>query len=74
MCLKIWEIVDKAISSGRSWSEIAAATGIPEKKLLSFVEGDNCQQNIITELCEHFNLELPETCPRFAFQKGEAVK
>ncbi len=67
ICQTVWEIVDKALSSGKSWEEIAAETGIMEESLSDFAEGDNCQSEIIATLCRKYNISLPANCPRFKF-------
>ena len=67
ICQTVWEIVDKALSSGKSWAEIAAEIGIMEQSLKDFAEGDNCQSEIIITLCQKYNISLPASCPRFKF-------
>ena len=67
ICQIVWEIVDKIISSGKSYADIAHETGISEQDLIDFAEGDNCQSQIITTLCIKYNINLPATCTRFIF-------
>ena len=67
ICQTVWEIVDKIISTGKSYADIALETGISEQDLKDFAAGDKCQYHIITTLCTKYNINLPATCPRFNF-------
>jgi len=74
MCFTVWQIVDNALSKNITNSQLAEIAGVSESEILAFIEGDGCQQKIIEKLCEHFELELQENCPRFKFEKRKVVK
>jgi hypothetical protein len=65
ICQTVLEIVDKILSLGKSYSDIASDTGINEQDLSDFAAGDKCQSKIISTLCSKYNIKLPATCPRF---------
>ena len=71
MCLTVWQIVDNAVGRNMTNAQLAEIAGVSESEILAFIEGDGCQQKIIEKLCEHFELELQENCPRFKFEKKE---
>ncbi len=65
-CARTMEIIGHIHASGTPVEELARKIGIESERIASFIDAERCEYEVMTTLCAHFGLPLPEDCPRRA--------
>lgn len=64
VCSKTVGIFERLEQQGISLQTLAAELNEDNADLQSLCDADHCDPHLVTRLCRHLGLPLPDTCPR----------
>ena len=64
VCANTMRIFARLHAENRDPEELARTLGVNPSALLALAEAEYCDPRLVTRLCRHLDLPVPENCPK----------